>query len=172
MKQRAFTLLETIIVLAIMTMFFAISIPLFSKFTERAKLDTTARSVASALRTARSYAISKPGNYYVFFDASATPPHTYYISNTEAGTNIIEKEYKLPVGIYFDYDASWGIPNGPIGFTKGTHATKSAACFKSTGELDEISSDTAVYVADDINNANANWKRITVERTTGRTKID
>ncbi len=149
MKQKAFTILEIIIVLAIMAMFFAISVPLFSKFTEKAKLDTAARSVTSALRTARSYAITKSSIYDVKFDTSTTP-NTYYIRDEAA--SIIDKKYKLPSGVAFVN----------IGFTDGE------AVFLSTGQLNESNPDTFVEVID---NAGVS-KRITVERTTGRTKID
>src|SRR3989338_10314070 len=131
MKKCGFTLLETIIVLAIMTMFFAVSIPLFSKFTERTKLDTTARSIVSALRTARTYAITNNKIYYVVFDKQTDPTrHSYFIS--EDGTNPKEKREKLPVGISFgDLPGSINIYN---------------AGFKATGEFD--GSDTSFFVID------------------------
>ncbi len=159
-KKQGFTLLETIIVIAIITLFFAISVPLFSKFTESAKLDTTARSITSALRTARSYAISKNTEYYVFFKTN-TQPHQYFISDSNIGdlsnpsVSVIEKVYKLPTGIEF----------GNIDFTKGT--TADGACFESTGGLDETNNETSVELTDGTNSIT-----ITVERTTGRVKID
>ena len=173
-KKTGFTLLETIIVLAVMTMFFAISIPLFSRFMETAKLDTTARSVSSALRTARGYAIANYANYYVFFDPTTTP-NTYFISSQEDGdpSTVEDKIYKLPTGIWF-YRIGGGTA---IGFTGGvTHPdypTVSAACFKSTGELDETVTSVSLYLADG-NAANPPQfeKIITVERTTGRVKIE
>lgn len=152
MEDRGFTLLETIIVLAIMTMFFVISIPLFSKFAEKTKLETSARSVTSALRTARVYAITNNTNYYVIFDA-ATDPDSYFVS--EDGTNSKDKREKLPIGISF----------GAIGFTYGGGPT---ACFKSTGELNESANDTTLTISD----TEGNIKTITVERTTGRVQID
>ncbi|GAF87604.1 unnamed protein product [marine sediment metagenome] len=131
------------------------------------KLDTTARSISSALRTARGYAISNNTEYYVFFDP-ATTPNTYFISDQEDGSVVEEKIYKLATGVWF-YD-----PDGAdaIGFTKGTHVNAKAACFKSTGELNETASSTSVYIADG-NDATTQYKKtITVERTTGRVKID
>ncbi len=171
MSRKAFTLLETIIVIAVMTLFFAISIPLFSKFTEKAKLDTTARSITSVLRTARSYAISNNTEYYVFFDATTTPD-TYFISHQEDGSVVEEKIYKLPTGVWFyDPDAD----EVGIGFTEGTlhpdYPNVKAARFKSTGELDETAPNTSVHVADG-QTASANKKEITVERTTGRVRIE
>lgn len=166
MNKKAFTLIEAIIVLAIMTMFFAISMPLFSRFMEKSKLDTTARSIVSALRTGRSYAISNNDDYYVFFDVNTTP-NTYFISEDEDGSSVKEKTYKLPTGIWF-YDPDGALA---IGFTKGTHLTAKAACFRPAGELDETAN-RSVFIADG-NDANAEHKKeINVERTTGRVRIE
>lgn len=171
MKCRGFTLLETIIVLAIMTMFFAVSIPFFSRFTEGAKLDTAARGITSALRIARGSAITNNTNYYVFFDKTVTPNEYYvyyYAPPIPPGTlTISDKKYKLPAGILFYAPAPSLVPD-EIGFTADGG---DRACFKPTGELDETSSDTSVVIAD-AETATANYKKITVERTTGRARID
>ena len=75
----------------------------------------------------------------------------------------------MPVGVWFCKLGG----GAAIEFTKGTHATVKAACFKSTGELDESGAGASVYIADDADGATAQFgKTITVERTTGRTKID
>ena len=170
MNKRGFTLIELVIVLAIMAMFFGISVPLFSRFGEKTQLEATARSIASTLTTARGYSIKENVDYYVFFD-STTSPHTYFISKADDGSSSIEKTSKLPPGISFYYHVDWEDPDpaGPIGFTKGT--TANAALFKPTGELDETTNDTAVYIADDTASS-ANWKKIAVERTTGRVRVN
>ena len=148
MRQKAFTLLETIVVLTIMALFFAVSIPLFSRFVEKSKLETAARNIVSTLRTARSYAISNNATYDVVFDAVSTP-HQYYIQ--DEGSNVIDKKYKLPTEIQFN----------TIGFAGN------AASFLSTGELSETSPDTSVIIED-----SNSTKTITVERTTGRVKVE
>lgn len=173
MKQKAFTLLETLMVLVIMILFFAISIPLFSRFMETSKLDTTARNITSAFRTARSYAIANNAEYYVFFDPTTTPD-TYFISDQEDGSSWEDKKYKLPTGIWL-WDKDTGAIN--IEFTQGaTHPDYGngvrAARFKPTGELDETLPNASVYISDG-NNASAQYKKtITVERTTGKARID
>lgn len=103
-----FTLLETVIVLAIMAMFFAISVPFFLNFTENAKFDASARSITSVLRTARTYAITNNAPYYVFFVTISGQP-SYYISTEYTLTILkpsepkflVDKIYKLPAGISF-----------------------------------------------------------------------
>jgi general secretion pathway protein H len=149
MRQKAFTLLETIIVLVIMTVFFAISIPLFSRLTESTKLRTSARSVVSVLRTARGYAISNNADYDVVFDDAPTP-NEYFISAD--GANPIEKIYELPLGItFFTIDFDGG----------------STAQFGQTGGLDGIADGTVV-----LNDNDGNSITITVERITGRTRLE
>lgn len=165
MKKHGFTLLELIIVLAIMIMFFGISIPLFSKLTESTKLETATRSVASTLSTARGYAITNNADYYVFFDLM-TGPHSYFISNVADGSTVIEKRYKLPTGIYFfrpDYILD--------GSEEAIEFTDDTACFKPTGELNEVPANTSVYVANGPGSG-ADSKQITVEKTTGRVRVN
>ena len=159
MKRKAFTLIETITVLAIIIIFFAISVPFFSGLTESAKLQGTARSISSALRTARGYAISNNADYYVFF-RNDTTPNCYFISDNNIGTvpedSAIEKVYKLPTGI--DFSA--------VNFSCGTPAA--AAHFGSNGALQEsIHNPGSVIVSD-----GAHTITISVEWTTGRVRID
>lgn len=159
MKQKAFTLLETIIVLSIITMFFAISIPLFSRLAASAKVDTSARNIASALRTARAHAISTNQDCEVRFDYPNTGDY-HIFGSTPTGTGIIEKVYHLATGIAF----------ANIGFTLETAGYRRAR-FTSTGMLDEdidedIDGDIDVQTADGSESITIN-----VERTTGRVRI-
>ena len=139
-----FTLLETIIVLGIMTMFFVISIPFFSRFTENTKLETSTRSVVSALRTARGYAITNNVDYYLVFDLAVTP-NMYFISADT--TTAVEKKERLPIGI------SLSTTGNPVRF-------------KATGEA--VNDISITLTQQD----SANTKIITVERTTGRARIE
>jgi len=170
MKQKAVTLLETLISLCVIIILLGAGVFSFSTFLGRTGLHAAARSVVSVLRSARDYAISNSKNYYVFFVTATTPetPDTYCIQTSDGigydpatspynSSKAIDKVYKLPTGINFVN----------IDFSKGS--TTDAACFKPTGELDETTSgETSVVVRDSKNNS----KTITVEKTTGRAKID
>lgn len=152
--NRAFTLLETLVVLAIMAMFFAISAPFFAKFTENTKLETSARSVTSALRTARSYAITYRVPYYVFFVTIDDRP-SYYISTADeaaptAPASVVEKIYNFPVGV-----------------SASTDFTSNRVVFQATGEASEAGTITLTDTA-----SGTNTRTIEVEQTTGRAKID
>lgn len=155
MSYRAFTLLETLIVLVIMVMFMAFSAPFFTGFAERSKLETAARGVTSALRTTRGFAITNNRGFYVEFDTGVTP-HEYGVMDT-VGTATdytddteMDKMDRLPAGVLFQN----------IGFTDNR------AIFTTTGALSESGSRT-VEVTD-----GANTKTITVTKTTGAVKIN
>ena len=64
-RKSAFTMIEMLIVLAIMVIVTAASIPSFMKFTNTARLRAAARDICTALRSARRYAITKRINYAV-----------------------------------------------------------------------------------------------------------
>ena len=145
-------------------MFFAVSIPLFSRFAQTTKLDTSARSIASALRTARSYAISYNRDYYVVFDTTVTPNEYFPSSNA---VDPIEKRYRLSPGVWFCN------PSAPTGdpIADAIEFTGDIACFRPAGELDGTAS-RSVFIADG-NDADAEHAReISVERTTGRVRIE
>ncbi len=156
-----FTLLEVIAVIVIMGIFFAVSIPLFSRFLENARLDTCTRSVASVLRLARSYAITGDVDCYVVFDTGVSP-NEYYDSYNAADP--VEKKYKLPAGIWFYR------PGDPNPTEEAVTFNNDIACFKPTGELDEADN-RSVYIADGQSD-DARSKIITVERTTGNLEIE
>ncbi len=65
MKRRGFKLIELIVVMAIMVIITASSIPSFLKFTKTARLRAAARDVTTAFRTARRYAITQRVDYAV-----------------------------------------------------------------------------------------------------------
>jgi len=168
MKQKAVTLLETLISLCVIIILLGAGVFSFSTFLGRTGLHAAARSVVSVLRSARDYAISNNKNYYVFFVTATTPDtsDTYCIQTSVTGydpatasydsSRAIDKVYKLPTGITFVN----------INFTKGS--TNNAACFQPTGALDETDPEKSVDVRDSKNNS----KTIKVEKTTGRAKIE
>ena len=65
MKKRGITLLEMIVVMTIIVIITAASIPSFLKFTNTARLRAGARDITTALRSARRYAITKRTAYAV-----------------------------------------------------------------------------------------------------------
>lgn len=95
-NRRAFTLIEMLIVLAIIAMIMVISVPFTASFGKGLSIKTTARAIAGVMRVARSNAVTFRKNYSLVFDVKK---RQYWIED-EAG-QLYEKKYNLP---------------GPIGF--------------------------------------------------------
>ncbi|MCQ9208774.1 MAG: prepilin-type N-terminal cleavage/methylation domain-containing protein [Omnitrophica bacterium] len=152
--KKGFTLMEMLVVLAVIVLLIGVSIPFFASFTKGAKLKTAAKDVVAVLNTARIASITYRKNYSVNFDYSQTP-HSYYI--TDENNEIYGKKYHLPSSIKFSRPQQ---PQQPTTFT----ADK--ATFSSTGGL--IGSVGSVWLAD----KKEDFRRITVSNTTGRVKID
>ena len=66
--NRGFTAVELMIVIAIMGIMLTMAMPSFVQFTRNSRIKSGAQIVVSALRTARSYAITKRKRCTVFFN--------------------------------------------------------------------------------------------------------
>lgn len=152
--KKSFTLMEMLVVLAVIALLLGVSIPFFSSFTKGAKLKTAAKDITAVLNTARSYAITYRKNYSVTFDYE-NRPHSYYIID-EGGT-VVKKKYYLPSAIRLYRPSD---PNNPTTFDSNK------ATFSSTGGL--TASAGSVWIAD----KREDFRRISVSNATGRVKID
>ena len=94
---RAFTLAEMLIVLAIVGMIMAISIPFTSGFGKELRIKTAARAVAGIMNAAKSNAVTFRKNYSVVFDVKKSQ---YWIEDSSG--QIYEKKYYLPGSIKFE----------------------------------------------------------------------
>lgn len=151
---KAFTLIEMLVVLAVIMMVLGISIPFFANFTKGAKLKTAAKDIATLLNTARSLSITERKNYAVVFDSTAPLP-SYYI--VDQANQIYGKKYVLPSPIRFSR------PQDPA---HTTTFPSDRAVFSSTGGLKTASG--SVWLADQ----KGQLRRITVSQSTGRVTID
>ena len=96
-NSRAFSLVEMLIVLAIMAMIMGISLPFTSGFGKGLKIKTTAKAITGMMRVARSNAATLRRNYSVVFDVKKSQ---YWIEDS-AG-QVYEKKYPLPSSIKFE----------------------------------------------------------------------
>lgn len=92
-----FTLVEMLVVLAIIGMLMGISLPFTSSFGKGLKIKTTARAIAGVLRVAKSNAVTLRKNYSVVFDVKKDE---YWIE--DASGQVYEKKYSLPASIKFE----------------------------------------------------------------------
>lgn len=59
MKKNGFTLIETLVVVAIIAALFTLSIPTFSRFSAQLSLNTSAKALASKLRAIQTQAVTQ-----------------------------------------------------------------------------------------------------------------
>lgn len=165
-QEEGFTLLETTVVIVIILVVLVGSVPYFGKFFGSMGLNSAARDVSSALKTARSYAIAQRAIHNVIFDTSVMP-NRYYITDNEEPPKQVGRGYALPVGVTITkitfsadgnkYKASFK-PDGSLSVTETTEISKSL-WIRRANEPDYRTDPT-------------NFKRITVDNITGRVKID
>ncbi|MFH1854329.1 MAG: GspH/FimT family pseudopilin [Candidatus Omnitrophota bacterium] len=94
--KRGFTLVEMLVVLAIIGMMLGISIPFTTGFGKGLRIKTASRAILGTLRVARSNAITFRDKQNVVFDVQAG---VYWMEDQNG--NIFEKKRKLPGSIRF-----------------------------------------------------------------------
>ena len=148
MKKRGVTLLEMIVVMAIIIIITAASIPSFLKFINTSRLRAGARDICTSLRTARRYAITKRIKYAtaIYGENYATASMKNAVSFYETADSIELK--RLPTTISIVAPTVYQeIIFGPRGNVKGV-------------------SPSTIQVENDTHEI-----EITVANTTGRVKI-
>jgi len=152
-----------ITVLAIMAIIMAFAVPMFSRFTAGTKLGTASRDISTALRTARSYAITQREDYSVGFDSIQ---NEFWVSqgtnifNTTSNepTNVMDKTFHLPQTISI-VDADTTFPD-PYPTMNNVYRAR----FSSTG----TGTSGSIYLMDTKGRTNS----VVVISTTGRVRIE
>lgn len=163
--NRAFTLVELIVVLAIVGIVFGMSFPFFARFAKGSKLTNAATNISTVLRTARSYAISKRKNYLVIINDQATSSLYYAVKIYQDVDGTIDRWHKLPQGIVVDREnTNFDSQSVPFPDDSSSTASKPVVEFKPTGGATENGS---IYIKD----SEDNYKKITVINVTGRVKV-
>ncbi len=106
--QRGFTLLELIVVMAIVVVAGSILVIQMNPANGQAKVNTAFNMVMMTLRSARETAISQRKNYTVSFNPSGYPANS--MTTTQVDTNTIVSSTTLPTGVAFDLESGMGTP--------------------------------------------------------------
>lgn len=176
LNYRGFTLLELLVVMAIIAILTAMSVPAISGYLKGAKLKGGTRQVASALRQARTLAITKRKNYMVVFAISATTDaekryKAFKVYQVDEGT--IDDWIYLPKTIVINSDNTKStilLDTYSIPFPNDGDSTHSVARaeFKPTGGTTAIKDET-IRVESSIDPKQ--FREITCINTTGRIEV-
>src|SRR3989304_7528689 len=148
-----YTFLEVIVVLAIIGILSALAVPGLSAFTDRLRIETTARTISTDLREVKMKSVLDRSDYTVLFD----PGNSLY--------ELPERQSNLPHGVRFGFgEGVLGPPGNPTSSPDedGVTFTSNKAAFYSRGS----NSMGTIYITDNYNVTMA----ISVN-VTGRIKI-
>ena len=151
-KVLGFTLIEMMVVLAIIALVMGMSLPYFGKFTSGSQIRAATRRITTLLYAARSLAITQRKPYAVVFDVTSNEITIQDKSSSE----IIEKRYSIPSTVSFHEPED----SDPITFKDDR------VVFTTTGGL---AGETGTIWLQD---KKGNSAKITVHQSTGRVKAE
>ena len=143
--SEGFTFIELMIVVVIIGVISAMAIPRFGRIMDSLKLKTSGREIISALRLARSYAVTQKSqfgvyfdpeiNQYVLFKDKSNPGSLTYDTNDSA-----MQSQTLPANVDFSYTS---FSNNVVIFSSNGSAS-------STGSVDLWSEDYYDHITVDV----------------------
>jgi prepilin-type N-terminal cleavage/methylation domain-containing protein len=148
--MNAFTLVEMLVVLAIIAMLLSITIPFTAGFGKGLRIKTSARAIAGVLNVAKSNAVTLRKNYTVVFDVKKDQ---YWIEDADG--KAYEKKHYLPSAVKFKvkddeeadpvtfendrvtFNASGGTegPSGSVAITDKQGDSRTISVIGSTGKV-------------------------------------
>lgn len=170
-RGAGFTLIEMIVVLAIMGLMMGMSIPYFARFTRGIKLKSAASNISTVLQTARSYAVTERKNFLVVINDEIEGDLYYAVKIYRTGDDAetVGKWQQLPQGIEI-VEVSSGFSKESylvaVPFPNDSDAPQLVPMvqFKPNGGVEHSG---YFYIKD----TDDNYRKIEVNNVTGRVKI-
>lgn len=134
-NNKGFTMIEMMVIVVVIGIIATLSLPGFGKIMDRLKLKTAGRDVVSAMRFARSAAVSQKDQFGVYFDQSARTFLVFKdIANQssftyDVGADSVIQIKKLPRNVNFGYTS---IPGPAIIFKPNGSAYTSGQVYMSS----------------------------------------
>ena len=161
LNKYGFTAVELMVVLAIMGVMLVVAMPSFVQFTRNSRIKSGAQIVVSALRTARSHAITKRKNHIVVID-TVTNAVKVYEDDTGTLSNWRVMPKTIVISSYVPRDLSMPYPDDSDGYH-----TMPIVEFKPMGGTMQANADTGIQISD-ITHEDTSYIGIT--QITGRIK--
>lgn len=189
-KNAGFSLIEMVVVAAVILTVIAISLPVFKQTIDGYRLDASGRAVASLIQQTRIQAARGNVPYYAQIDTSTTPNRAYANQDKSAFTETNAQQNGEAV-VYLDGDVAFqtsglpdhtqldalmnngntgavGVISGPIGFNaRGLPCTQSGS---NAGVCIEASNAANYFEWFMQNKSNLGWEAVTVTPA-GRVKF-
>ena len=153
--ERGFSLIEVIVVVALVGLLAAVGVPSMQDWLDRYKVRTAAEQLASLIQLQRMRAVSQNTDFSIDFDANAGT-YTLYQGNTATGTTLEPQAHTLPMGVMFSGNAD------PV------DVPSDEMIFHADGSLNNSTATTdTIYMA----NTNGDVFLLSINRSTGRVQV-
>ena len=106
-----FTLIEIMIVIAVVGIFATVTIPKYQGLTDHYHLESSAQIVAGQMRNAKQYAMDRRADVYVMFNATSV--QIFYFNNDSKEYISLETQETFDTGITFVRTSSIGVDTIP-----------------------------------------------------------
>ncbi|AET66666.1 prepilin-type N-terminal cleavage/methylation domain-containing protein [Desulfosporosinus orientis DSM 765] len=110
-KSLGFTLVEIMIVVAVIGIIAMVSVPKYQGLTDHYHLESSAQMLAGKLRNAKQYAMDRRTNVYVLLNSNSA--QIFYFNDTTKEYTSLETKDDFDRGVHFAYTSGTGLETIP-----------------------------------------------------------